>query len=185
MYSIHSSGLRLSPLNISDPLLRAELFREIRLAQQDRKYRGKEWAYYDIQPADVKSPELIAWKVYSLDTLKWLIMAAACLDNPRDLLEAGMRIYLSSTRWHRERILASLNTVLRGQNNLQAASDSRKSVISNAVADADPLMGISGVMKIGADFEAAMSKVAAISGATGQELTKLTKQARQLGATTE
>lgn len=42
MYSIESSGSRLSPMNITDPLLRAELFREIRLAQTDRKYRGEE-----------------------------------------------------------------------------------------------------------------------------------------------
>ncbi len=40
MYSTESSGGRLSPLNISDPLLRAELFREIRLAQTDRNRRG-------------------------------------------------------------------------------------------------------------------------------------------------
>lgn len=40
MHSVESSGASLSPLNIADPLLRAELFREIRLAQTDKKYRG-------------------------------------------------------------------------------------------------------------------------------------------------
>ena len=104
MYSIDSSGHRLSPLNISDPLLRAELFREIRLAQENRKYRDEEWGYYVIQPADVSSPELIAWKVYGADTLKWIILAASALDNPRESLGAGERIYLPSTVWIRERI---------------------------------------------------------------------------------
>ena len=104
MYSTESSGTRLSPLNITDPLLRAELFREIRLAQTDRKYRGDEWGYYTIQPADIYSPELIAWKAYGVDTLKWVVMAAAGLDDTRELLEAGKRIYLPTTVWIRERI---------------------------------------------------------------------------------
>lgn len=104
MYSIDSSGYRLSPLNISDPLLRAELFREIRHAQEDRKYRDDQWGYYVIQPADVLSPDLIAWKVYGADTLKWVILVASGLDNPRESLSAGERVFLPTTVWIRERI---------------------------------------------------------------------------------
>lgn len=104
MHAIDSSGQRLSPLNISDPLLRAELFREIRLAQTSIKYRDKDWGYYEIQPADVLMPELIAWKVWGVDTLKWLVMAAAGLDDSREALVSGERIYLPSTFWLRERI---------------------------------------------------------------------------------
>lgn len=104
MYSVESSGGRLSPLNISDPLLRAELLRDIRLAQTDKKYRGDEWGYYTVQPADILMPELIAYKAYSVDTLKWVVMAAAGLDDSRDSLEAGTVIYLPSTLWIRERI---------------------------------------------------------------------------------
>ncbi|MBQ7609126.1 MAG: hypothetical protein IJU76_14345 [Desulfovibrionaceae bacterium] len=105
MYSVDSSGGKLSPLNIEDPLLRAEFFREIRQAQLDRKYRtGDTWAWYEVQPADVRMPELIAWKLYNLDTLKWVIMVAAILDDTRDFLRAGTIIYLPSTTWIRERI---------------------------------------------------------------------------------
>lgn len=104
MHSVESSGGRLSPLNIADPLLRAELFREIRHAQEDRKHRGEEWGYYEIQPADIRAPDLIAWKAYGVDTLKWVVMAAAGMDNSRELLEAGTRIYLPSTAWIREAI---------------------------------------------------------------------------------
>jgi len=104
MYSVESSGARLSPLNITDPLLRAELLREIRFAQTDRKYRGDDWGYYVVQPADVLSPELIAWKAYGVDTLKWVIMAAACLDDTRQRLISGTTIYLPTTAWIRERI---------------------------------------------------------------------------------
>lgn len=104
MYSIESSGARLSPLNIADPLLRAELFRDIRLAQTDKRHRSDQWGYYIIQPADILSPELIAWKAYGVDTLKWVVMAAAALDDTREVLEAGNRIYLPTTVWLRERI---------------------------------------------------------------------------------
>lgn len=104
MYSIDSSGGKLSPLNIRDPLLRAEFFREIRLAQTDRKYRSGTWAWYQIQPKDVLMPELIAYKVYNIDTLKWIVMVAATLDDARDRLRAGEIIYLPSTTWIRERI---------------------------------------------------------------------------------
>ena len=47
------------------------------------------------------------------------------------------------------------------------------------------LGGIStAAMKVGSDFEAQMSRVKAISGATGEEFEKLKKQAIQLGADT-
>lgn len=39
--------------------------------------------------------------------------------------------------------------------------------------------------KVGSDFEAAMSKVAAVSGATGKDLTDLTAKAKEMGAKTK
>ena len=40
-------------------------------------------------------------------------------------------------------------------------------------------------IKVGADFEAAMSKVQAISGASGTSLDALTAKAKEMGATTQ
>ena len=40
-------------------------------------------------------------------------------------------------------------------------------------------------VKVGSDFEAAMSKVSAISGATGDDLQKLTEKAKEMGAKTK
>ena len=40
-------------------------------------------------------------------------------------------------------------------------------------------------IKVGTDFEAAMSKVSAISGATGDDLQKLTDKAKEMGAKTK
>src|SRR5690625_4611613 len=48
-----------------------------------------------------------------------------------------------------------------------------------------PIAGVGiAATKIGSSFESSMSKVAAISGATGKDLEKLTKKAREMGATT-
>lgn len=105
MFSIDSSGENLSPLQISDPLLRRELYYEIRLAQEEQKFRESgSWAYYIIQPADVLLPELIAYKVYGYDQLKWLIDIAAGLDDTRERLESGQVLFLPSTLWLQERI---------------------------------------------------------------------------------
>jgi TP901 family phage tail tape measure protein len=48
-----------------------------------------------------------------------------------------------------------------------------------------PIVGMgAAIIKTGADFEESMSKVAAISGATGKEFEALEEQAKELGATT-
>ena len=48
-----------------------------------------------------------------------------------------------------------------------------------------PLKGFAAaIIKVGSDFEAGMSKVEAISGATGEELEALTAKAREMGSTT-
>lgn len=48
-----------------------------------------------------------------------------------------------------------------------------------------PITGLgAAILKTGIDFEASMSKVAAVSGATAEELEALTEQAKELGATT-
>lgn len=49
-----------------------------------------------------------------------------------------------------------------------------------------PIVGLgAAIVKTGADFEEAMDKVAAISGATGEDLKALEKQAKELGASTK
>ena len=49
-----------------------------------------------------------------------------------------------------------------------------------------PIIGIgAAALKVGSDFEAGMSKVSAITGATGADLEKLKDQAKELGATTK
>lgn len=60
-------------------------------------------------------------------------------------------------------------------------------VIAGATTAAVSAIGTLGVysIKVGSDFEAAMSEVQAISGATGEDLEKLTAAAQEMGATTK
>ncbi|WP_447402323.1 phage tail tape measure protein [Lysinibacillus sp. fkY74-1] len=70
---------------------------------------------------------------------------------------------------------------------MKAVGDRMKSIGSNmSMYVTAPLAAMGAtVAKIGMDFEAGMSKVAAISGATGAEFQQLHDKARELGATTK
>jgi len=64
----------------------------------------------------------------------------------------------------------------------KTATDIGKSMSAKVTA---PILGVgAAAAKMGMDFEAAMSKVQALSGATAEEMAKLEKQAREMGAAT-
>ncbi len=88
---------RLSPYNITDDLLRSDLYREIKAGDDA-------WPSYEIQLDEVLRPELVAYRFYGTDLLKWVILIAAGLDDMRERLEAGTIIKLPPTVWVRERI---------------------------------------------------------------------------------
>ena len=93
---------RLSPYNINDDLLRVQLYREIRDAQNEFLQDG--WTEYTVQPADILRPELISYKQYQTASLKWLILVAAGLDDMREALQDGAVLKLPTTTWVRLRI---------------------------------------------------------------------------------
>jgi len=88
---------RLSPYNITDDIMRASLYREIRKGNDG-------WAGYVIQPDEVLRPELTAYRYYGTDQLKWVILIAAELDGMREPMTAGTTIRLPPIAWIRERI---------------------------------------------------------------------------------
>ena len=65
------------------------------------------------------------------------------------------------------------------QKGLQATAD-----IMKGAAAAIGGMGVAAI-KVGSDFESGMSKVAAISGASGKDLADLTEKAKEMGASTK
>ena len=73
------------------------------------------------------------------------------------------------------------------QSGLEKGLSAMKSAVAAAAA---AIVGTIGTMsaaaiKVGSDFEEGMSKVAAISGATGEELEALTEKAKEMGAKTK
>ncbi len=69
---------------------------------------------------------------------------------------------------------------------LKSSADAMSSVNKTAIAAGIALTGLSVVAgKVGADFEAQMSKVEAISGATAEEVEQLKEKAEEMGATTK
>ncbi len=88
---------RLSPYNITDDLLRVELYREVRTGGEDFEDR-------EIAPDEALMPELVSYRHYGTDELKWLILVAASLEDMREPLEAGSVIRLPPLVWIRQRI---------------------------------------------------------------------------------
>ncbi len=90
---------RLSIENISDSLVRARLYKEIREGQED-----DEWPIYTIEPADELSPDFVAYKVYGTAELKWLILIASGLDDMRERMDSGLELRLPPVAWIRQKI---------------------------------------------------------------------------------
>lgn len=75
----------------------------------------------------------------------------------------------------------------KGIDKLGSVAKAGMGVLAKAGAAAVTALGAAGVaaIKVGSDFEAAMSEVQAISGATGSDLEKLSDAAKEMGATTK
>lgn len=74
-----------------------------------------------------------------------------------------------------------------GINKLGSIAKSGLSVLTSAITGVASAMGVgvSAAISVGSSFEAAMSEVQAISGATGDDLDALTEKAKEMGATTK
>lgn len=85
----------------------------------------------------------------------------------------------------------SLNNELpnthKGMENIGKAASATMKVIGTAIVALSTAMVAAGGfgIKVGMDFEEGMSSVASISGATGDELDRLTEKAKQMGADTK
>lgn len=82
---------------------------------------------------------------------------------------------------------ASKNIATKIGNNLQSAGKSMTSAGSTLTKTVTtPIIGLgTAAVKVSSDFESAMSKVSAISGATGGDLDALNKKAQEMGAKTK
>ncbi len=75
----------------------------------------------------------------------------------------------------------------KGLNKLQSTASKGAKLVATSIAGVGAALGGIGAyaIKVGSDFEAGMSKVKAISGATAEEMTQLTEKAKEMGASTK
>lgn len=77
--------------------------------------------------------------------------------------------------------------LVKGLNGIKGAAQTAFGVSAKAVAAVSGAMSAGAVaaIKVGSSFEAGMSQVAAVSGATGKDLEALTEKAKEMGAKTK
>ncbi|MDY0042594.1 MAG: hypothetical protein RBS57_19975 [Desulforhabdus sp.] len=92
---------RLSPYNITDDLIRGELYREVRDGAENQTTG---WIEHTIQPDERLMPELVAYREYGTDELKWVVLVVSGMDNYREPLAVGEVLYLPPLVWVRQRI---------------------------------------------------------------------------------
>lgn len=88
----------------------------------------------------------------------------------------------SQTSWDKFR-----ETVQEASEKLKSVGEKMTTIGKNLTTKVTtPLAALgAGIVKVGMDFDSQMSKVAAVSGATGQEFDSLREKAKELGATTK
>lgn len=102
----------------------------------------------------------------------------------QDRFSAPMRNINNLTRDQERQLRRSENALVRyGKNGAKALGNLAKWAGTALAGSMAALGGYS--IKVGSDFEAAMSKVQAISGASGDALNALTAKAKEMGATTQ
>ena len=104
-YDRSSTANTLSSYVIGDTLMRSELYREIRAAQTDPDVRGSgQWGAWSVSPDESLRPDLIAYRAYGADGLRWVVMVAASLDDSRERIEAGTTLWLPTAEWIHDRL---------------------------------------------------------------------------------
>ena len=95
-------GNRLDPMLITDPLVRARLYADMR---ERRPYRSAGyWLEYTVSPGERFMPELIAVRAWNDENLKWAVLVVAEVDDHRREVESGITLTLPTREWLRDRI---------------------------------------------------------------------------------
>lgn len=104
------------------------------------------------------------------------------LNMEKDLVHINREIEVQSSGWYK--LGKSLEPVGKSMQDIGKKMESVGKDLTKKVTL--PLAGIgAAAIKIGSDFQAEMSKVQAISGATGDELEKLSDKAKEMGSSTK
>lgn len=88
---------RLSPYHISDPIVRASFYRDLRRANPD-------WDEYQASLDEIAMPEKIAWRYHGTPNAKLIVSVCAEQDDLRETIKPAQTFRLPSSIEARERI---------------------------------------------------------------------------------
>lgn len=93
---------RLDELRIEDPIIRSYLRREV--IKKIGDFSEDEITPYDINVDEEYRPDLLSFRVYETESLRWLPSLLCKTDGETDPLPVGEIIRLPSAKWISERI---------------------------------------------------------------------------------
>lgn len=92
---------RLSDEQVTDPIIRSYLYRDILQAINNGTTPVTE---YEIKQDEYFRPDLVSFRAYGTTDLRWLIKLLCDVDDEEDPLPAGSNIYLPEPAFVRDRI---------------------------------------------------------------------------------
>ncbi|MDY8100199.1 hypothetical protein UX056_19935 [Escherichia coli] len=87
--------------NIADPILRAELRKEVMLMCESN---DKNLTIYYVLPDEQYRPDLLAYRMWGIAELRWVVTLAAGLEDESQGMTVGKKLKLPPATWIREMI---------------------------------------------------------------------------------
>ncbi|HBN0506436.1 TPA: hypothetical protein L1N01_004141 [Escherichia coli] len=92
---------RYDDRNIADPILRAELRKEVMLMCESN---DKNLTIYYVLPDEQYRPDLLAYRMWGIAELRWVVTLAAGLEDESQGMTVGKKLKLPPATWIREMI---------------------------------------------------------------------------------
>ena len=92
---------RYADSNISDPILRADLRKVLMLMCESN---DKNLTIYYVLPDEQYRPDLLAYRMWGIAELRWVVTLAAGLEDESQGMTVGKKLKLPPAPWIREKI---------------------------------------------------------------------------------
>lgn len=92
---------RYDDRNIADPILRAELRKQVMAMCQSN---DQNLTPYEVRMDEQYRPDLLAWRMWGIHELRWVVTLAAGLEDESEGMTIGRKLKLPPAAWVREMI---------------------------------------------------------------------------------
>lgn len=93
---------RLSDMQIEDDIIRSLLYADVLAHCRDDS--EQDVVTHDVMLDEEYRPDLLAFRVYGTDVMRWAVSLVADVEDESDPLPVGVKLRLPSAAWVRERI---------------------------------------------------------------------------------